>query len=84
LCLLFQTACWAKGKVNEKLFYYSISVAIHHREDTMDILLPPPYEVYPFLFVKSDAIQMAEKFRMKGKTALCERQTSVRINTRCV
>jgi hypothetical protein len=67
---LFQTACWAKGKVNEKLFYYSISVAIYHRDDTTDILLPPAYEVYPFLFVKSDVIQMAEKYRMKGKAAV--------------
>jgi hypothetical protein len=64
-----QTACWAKDKVNAKMFYYSISVAVRHREDTRDILLPPPYEVYPFFFVKSDVIQMAEKYRMKGKAA---------------
>jgi hypothetical protein len=32
-------------------------------------MLPPPYEVYPFFFVKSDVIQMAEKYRMKGKAS---------------
>jgi hypothetical protein len=63
--------------VNEKLFYYSMSVAIRHRPDTEDILLPPPYEVYPFLFVHSDVIEMAEKYRMKG-------EATISVSTCCV
>jgi hypothetical protein len=50
------------------MFWYSLSTALMHREDTVDIVLPPPYEMYPYFFVHSDVIQKAHKHWMMRKT----------------
>ncbi|XP_066992409.2 hexamerin [Anabrus simplex] len=60
----YKTACWARDRVNEGMFVYAFSVAVLHRPDTQDIILPPPYEVYPELFVDTTVIQKAYEARM--------------------
>jgi hypothetical protein len=49
------------------MFLYSFTAAVLHREDTRDVMLPPPYEVNPHLFVQSDVIQNAYKYWMMSK-----------------
>lgn len=65
-----QTAAWLRDIINEGQFHYAISLAAFLREDLNDIVLPPPYEIYPQLFVSSDIIQKAYETKMKGKNIL--------------
>jgi hypothetical protein len=62
-----QTAAWLRDTINEGQFQYVISLATFLREELNDIVLPPPYEIYPHLFVDSDVIQKAYETRMKGE-----------------
>ncbi|PSN36667.1 Allergen Cr-PI [Blattella germanica] len=73
----YKTACWARDRVNEGMFLYSFNVAVMHREDMHDIVLPPFYEVYPFLFVENDVIQKAYDYRMKESSHVNQPHTHV-------
>ncbi|KAJ9574109.1 hypothetical protein L9F63_008523 [Diploptera punctata] len=53
----YKTACWARDHINEGQFLYAFSTAVFQREDLNDFILPPPYEIYPYLFVDSEVIQ---------------------------
>ena len=69
LCHLIssQTAVWARDRINAGQFLYALSVATFLREDMNDIVLPPPYEIYPYLFVDADVIQKAYETKMMGE-----------------
>lgn len=60
----YNTAAWARVHVNAGQFVYALSVAVIHREDTRGLVLPPPYEIYPQLFVDTEVIQKAYESRM--------------------
>ncbi|XP_045451439.1 basic juvenile hormone-suppressible protein 2-like [Melitaea cinxia] len=60
-----RTACWMRLYVNEGMFVYALTVAVRHREDCKGIILPPPYEIYPYYFVRADVIQKAYMLKMK-------------------
>ncbi|CAK1586874.1 unnamed protein product [Parnassius mnemosyne] len=60
-----KTACWMRLYLNEGMFVYALTVAIRHREDCKGIILPPPYEIYPYYFVRADVIQKAYMLKMK-------------------
>ncbi|KAL4709002.1 hypothetical protein ACJJTC_005863 [Scirpophaga incertulas] len=60
-----KTACWMRLYLNEGMFAYALTVAVRHREDCKGIILPPPYEIYPFYFVRADVIQKAYLLKMK-------------------
>ncbi|XP_045775150.1 uncharacterized protein LOC123874036 [Maniola jurtina] len=60
-----KTACWMRLYLNEGMFVYALTVAVRHREDCKGIILPPPYEIYPYYFVRSDVIQKAYLLKMK-------------------
>nr|AUO15568.1 hexamerin-like protein 2 [Gryllotalpa sp. XZ-2017] len=62
-----KTAVWMRAHINEGQFVYAFSVAIIHREDAHDLVLPPPYEIYPELFVSAEVIQKAVEAKMQGK-----------------
>lgn len=64
----FKTAVFLREYVNEGMFVYALSVAVVHRQDTRDLILPPPYEVYPHLFVNTETIQKAYEARMLTST----------------
>ncbi|CAH2043542.1 unnamed protein product, partial [Iphiclides podalirius] len=40
-------------------------VAVRQRDDCKGIILPPPYEIYPYYFVRADVIQKAYLLKMK-------------------
>ncbi|XP_066998959.2 hexamerin [Anabrus simplex] len=63
---LFKTACWARDRVNEGQFVYAMTVALLHRQDTQDVVMPPIYEITPHLFVDSETIQKAYEARMEA------------------
>ncbi|XP_041982499.1 basic juvenile hormone-suppressible protein 2-like [Aricia agestis] len=60
-----KTACWMRLNLNEGMFVYALTVAVRHREDCKGIILPPPYEIYPYYFVRADVIQKAYLIKMK-------------------
>lgn len=60
-----KTACWMRCYLNEGMFVYALTVAVRHREDCKGIVLPPPYEIYPFFFVRTDVIQKAYMLKMR-------------------
>ncbi|KAI8439353.1 hypothetical protein MSG28_013176 [Choristoneura fumiferana] len=60
-----KTACWMRLHMNEGMFVYALTVACRHREDCRGIILPPPYEIYPYYFVRADVIQKAYMLKMK-------------------
>uniref|UniRef100_A0A2A4JDR9 Uncharacterized protein n=1 Tax=Heliothis virescens TaxID=7102 RepID=A0A2A4JDR9_HELVI len=60
-----KTACWMRLYLNEGMFVYALTVAVRHREDCKGIILPPPYEIYPYYFVRADVIQKAYLMKMK-------------------
>lgn len=60
-----KTACWMRLYLNEGMFVYALTVAVRHREDCKGIILPPPYEIYPYYFVRADVIQKAYMLKMK-------------------
>ena len=68
--LFYKTACWARDRINEGQFVYALSVAVLHRSDTRGIVLPPPYEIYPHLFVNSEVIHAAYKAKMRQEPAV--------------
>ncbi|KAA0845181.1 hypothetical protein JYU34_001833 [Plutella xylostella] len=61
----YKTAAWARVYLNEGLFVYSFSIAVQHRDDTTGIVLPAPYEVYPYYFVNSDVIAKVQGIKMQ-------------------
>ncbi|CAG9564771.1 unnamed protein product [Danaus chrysippus] len=60
-----KTACWMRLYLNEGMFVYALTVAVRHRDDCRGIVLPPPYEIYPYFFVRSDVIQKAYMIKMR-------------------
>lgn len=57
---------WARFHVNEGVFIYASNVAILHRPDFEGIVLPAPYEVYPYYFFNVETIQAAQISKMQG------------------
>lgn len=60
-----KTACWMRLYLNEGMFVYALTLAVRHRVDCKGIILPPPYEIYPYYFVRGDVIQKAYLLKMK-------------------
>lgn len=60
-----KTACFMRCHLNEGMFVYALTLAVRHREDCKGIILPPPYEIYPFFFVRTDVIQKAYMLKMR-------------------
>lgn len=70
-----KTACWMRVNMNEGMFVYALTVAVRHRDDCRNIVLPAPYEIYPYFFVRADVIQKAYLLKMKKgliEDKLCE------------
>jgi len=61
----YNTAVWARQNINEGLFLYSYIVAITHRQDTQNVVLPPIYEIYPYYFYNSEVIQQAYVYKQQ-------------------
>lgn len=60
-----ETASWMRVRCNEGMFVYALTVACRHREDCKGIILPAPYEIYPYYFVRADVIQRSYLIKMK-------------------
>ncbi|KAF2901634.1 hypothetical protein ILUMI_04559 [Ignelater luminosus] len=59
----YKTAVWARYYVNQGMFLYSFSVALIHRPDTYQMVLPPIYEIYPYYFFNTEVIQKAQHYK---------------------
>lgn len=62
----YKVLVWARFNVNEGVFIYATTVAILHRPDFEGIVLPAPYEVYPYYFFNVETIQAAHNSKMQG------------------
>jgi len=62
----YKTAVFARLNINEGMFVYALTVAVLHRKDMVGVVLPPPYEIYPFYFFNYDVIQTAQQYKMQG------------------
>lgn len=62
----YKVLVWARFHVNEGVFIYASTVAILHRPDFEGIILPAPYEIYPYYFFNAETIQQAQTAKMQG------------------
>lgn len=62
----YKVLVWARFHVNEGVFIYAVNVAVLHRPDFEGIVLPAPYEVYPYYFFDSETIQAAQTSKLQG------------------
>lgn len=62
----YKVLVWARFNVNEGVFIYATTVAVLHRPDFEGIVLPAPYEVYPYYFFNTETIQAAQNAKMQG------------------
>lgn len=56
---LVSVAQWGRDNINPNLFYYAFAAAIIHRNDTKDVLLPSPCELFPDKFFPAELFQHA-------------------------
>lgn len=57
---------WARFHVNEGMFIYALTASVLHRKDMAGIVLPAPYEIYPYYFFNTEVIQKAQNYKMQG------------------
>ncbi|CAH0399633.1 unnamed protein product [Chilo suppressalis] len=62
--VFLRTACWLRERINGGMFVYALTVATFHRPDCHGIVLPAPYEIYPYFFVDSNVINKAFQMKM--------------------
>lgn len=62
----YKAASFARLNINEGMFIYALTVAVMNRKDMVGIVLPAPYEVYPFYFFNYDVVQKAQQYKMQG------------------
>ncbi|XP_055616584.1 hexamerin-1.1-like [Toxorhynchites rutilus septentrionalis] len=62
----YKTMVWARFHVNEGMFVYALTVAVLHRSDMQGIVLPAPYEIYPYYFFNDFVISKAQRYKMQG------------------
>ncbi|XP_046747830.1 hexamerin-like [Diprion similis] len=60
-----KTAAWARYIFNEAEFYQAFTVAIFQRTDTRDLVLPAPYEVFPYYYIDTRVIKEAQNARVR-------------------
>ncbi|KAK7865573.1 hypothetical protein R5R35_010107 [Gryllus longicercus] len=61
----YKTACWARDRTNENVFVYALHMAVFHRDDCKQIVLPPIFEIMPHFFIDARTIQQAIEARMQ-------------------
>ncbi|CAK1585075.1 unnamed protein product [Parnassius mnemosyne] len=59
-----RTACWLRERINGGMFVYALTCAVFHRTDCRGIIIPAPYEIYPYFFVDSHIINKAFMMKM--------------------
>lgn len=62
----YRVLVWSRFHVNEGVFIYASTVAVLHRADMEGIVLPAPYEIYPYYFFNAETIQEAQNSKMQG------------------
>ncbi|XP_058455615.1 hexamerin-1.1-like [Malaya genurostris] len=62
----YKSMVWARFHINEGMFVYALTVAVLHRPDMQGIVLPAPYEIYPFYFFNDVVISKAQSYKMQG------------------
>ncbi|XP_061391295.1 arylphorin subunit C223-like [Musca vetustissima] len=74
---IFQrNVCWARMHFNEGMFVQALTLAVIHRDDFEDFMLPHIYEIFPQHFFNRKFIYKAEKFdyNVWSKSIMYEKQ----------
>ncbi|XP_018058979.1 PREDICTED: hexamerin-like [Atta colombica] len=71
----YNTAVWARFHINECMYIYVLSVAVTHRPDTNNILVPPIYEIFPHYFFNEDVLHKAYRIAMGDSQAAGMKKT---------
>ncbi|GJQ73637.1 hypothetical protein Trydic_g13980 [Trypoxylus dichotomus] len=58
---MYKVAAWSQQFVNERMWSYALSVALVHKPETFGIILPPDYEINPYLYFNSELMAKIEK-----------------------
>ncbi|XP_014272953.1 hexamerin [Halyomorpha halys] len=61
-----KVAGWAKHHIHAGMFSYAYILALTHRSDTQNFLIPPQYEIFPNFFVPSDTLHEVYDAKMEG------------------
>lgn len=64
---LYKNIIWARHNVNEYMFIYVVSVLVTHKVELQGIVLPAPYEMYPFYYFNIDVFKQGDKYKLEGK-----------------
>lgn len=59
----FNTIVWARQNINEGMFVYAFTIALIHRPDTREFMIPPIYEIYPHYFFSTEVIHNAQVYK---------------------
>ncbi|KAL0871147.1 hypothetical protein ABMA27_004929 [Loxostege sticticalis] len=62
----YKTAVYLRYHINEYMFVYVTTVAIHHRADTQGIIVPPLYEIFPSFFNNGEIMATAQRITTHG------------------
>lgn len=68
----YKAACWSRVNFNPGLFAYAFTLAVVHHKSFLGIVLPPPYEIFPQLFVDSELIEKAYQIKLVKESKKAE------------
>lgn len=57
---------WARQNVNKQMFVYAFTIATLFRDDMQGVVMPAHYEIHPWSFFDSQALEWAEHYKMHG------------------
>jgi hypothetical protein len=63
---LYNFLRWARFHINEGMFIYGTVFAAKHHKDLVGVVVPAPYEIYPYYFFNTEVIQRAQLAKMQG------------------
>lgn len=63
----YKTAVYLRHHINEYMFVYVLSVAVHHYPHTQGFVVPPLYEIFPSFFNNGEIMTTAQRITTHGK-----------------
>lgn len=52
----YKNVIWARMNINEGMFVYALTLTVLHRRDMIGVILPPLYEICPYMFFSGEVI----------------------------
>nr|CAI5822900.1 unnamed protein product [Callosobruchus analis] len=68
----YKTLAWARTQVNSQMLIYALYLAVDHRKDCKNLVLPPIYEVNPYFFAAGRSLSDVEHKKSKYDESLID------------